>query len=59
MGREVSFCWHCNRQLVRKKGGGFKYTLLKDPIGNEMRVHKDCAKEAVDERIKVAPNQPT
>jgi hypothetical protein len=42
----VSQCWHCSRQLVRIKGG-FLYVEVQDPIGNRMRVHKDCAPLAV------------
>ena len=50
----VSFCWHCGKQLVRIKGG-FIFTTLVDRIGNEMRVHKDCAPRAVGDGIKVKP----
>jgi len=42
----VSQCWHCSRQLVRIKGG-FRYAEVQDPIGNRMRVHKDCVRLAV------------
>lgn len=41
----VSTCFHCQRQLVRVKGG-FKFSLIKDPDGHEIRVHKHCQKEA-------------
>lgn len=47
----VSQCWHCSRQLVRIKGG-FKYALVRDPLGNQMRVHKDCVKLAIGDGIK-------
>lgn len=47
----VSQCWHCSRQLVRIKGG-FKFSLVQDPLGNQMRVHNDCVKLAVGEGIK-------
>lgn len=42
----VSQCWHCGRQLMRVKGG-FIYATVEDPLGNRMRVHKDCVKLAV------------
>lgn len=41
----VSQCWHCSRQLVRKKGG-FIFSLIRDPDGHELRVHKHCQEEA-------------
>lgn len=47
----VSFCWHCNRQLVRIKGG-FRYATVVDPLGYEHRVHIDCVKHAVGDGIK-------
>lgn len=47
----VSQCWHCSRQLVRIKGG-FIYAEVKDPLGNVMRVHKDCVKLAVGDGIR-------
>lgn len=42
----ISQCFHCQRQLVRIKGG-FLFALIRDPMGNEIRVHKSCQKEAV------------
>lgn len=42
----VSTCFHCQRQLVRIKGG-FTFALIKDPDGHLLRVHKDCVREAV------------
>lgn len=47
----VSQCWHCSRQLVRIKGG-FKYSEIEGPLGNRMRVHKDCLQEAVGDGIR-------
>lgn len=38
----VSICFHCQRQLVREKGG-FIFALISDPMGNQIRVHKQCA----------------
>ena len=26
----VSFCWHCNKQLMLMKGGGFSYGRVVD-----------------------------
>lgn len=50
----VSQCWHCSRQLVRIKGG-FKYAELIDVLGNVMRVHKDCVKQAIGDGVKEKP----
>lgn len=47
----VSQCWHCSRQLVRIKGG-FIYAEVQDPLGNVMRVHKDCVKLATGDGIR-------
>lgn len=41
----VSQCWHCCRQLQRKKGG-FIFSLIRDPDGHELRVHKGCQDSA-------------
>jgi len=41
-------CWHCLNRLVYKKGGGFKFEELVDPIGNTHRVHLDCLKPALE-----------
>lgn len=40
-----SFCWHCNKQLVRVRGG-FIFSLIRDPDGHELRVHKQCQDDA-------------
>lgn len=45
----VSFCWHCNKQLMLMKGGGFSYGLVVDRAGVEHRVHKQCVSRAVAE----------
>lgn len=42
----VSICFHCQRQLVRVKGG-FTFALIADPMGNEIRVHKQCVSQAI------------
>lgn len=42
----VSTCFHCHRQLVRIKGG-FIWSLIFDPDGNKLRVHKQCVKHAI------------
>lgn len=44
-------CWHCSKQLVRVKGG-FIFALVEDPVGNRMRVHKDCVRSVVGDGIK-------
>lgn len=40
-------CWHCGKQLQCKTGGGYHFAVIKDPLDNELRVHKDCVKQAV------------
>lgn len=40
-------CWHCGKQLQAKLGGGYHFATIKDPLGNELRTHKDCVKHAV------------
>lgn len=40
-------CWHCGKQLQCKLGGGYHFAIIKDPIGTELRVHKDCVKRAI------------
>jgi len=50
----VSQCFHCQRQLVRIKGG-FRFTEIIDPIGNRVRVHKDCEKRAIGDGYKSIP----
>lgn len=42
----VSQCFHCQRQLVRIKGG-FTFSLIRDRDGHEIRVHKQCQAKAV------------
>lgn len=45
-------CWHCLNRLMFKKGGGFIFVEVIDPIGNVHRVHKDCLKHVVGDGIK-------
>jgi hypothetical protein len=40
-------CWYCGKQLQTKLGGGYHFATIKDPIGNELRTHKDCVKHAI------------
>lgn len=47
----VPFCWHCGKQLMRKKGGFF-FELVADQIGNEHRVHKDCLPSVVGDGVR-------
>ncbi len=44
-----SFCWHCNKQLMLMKGGGFAFGLVRDKANVEHRVHKQCLPRAVAE----------
>lgn len=45
--RGPSFCWQCFRDLMKKKGGGYFYAVVTDPVGGKHRVHHDCVKAAV------------
>jgi len=40
-------CWHCGKQLQRKADWGYYFAIIKDPMGRELRVHKDCVKRTV------------
>jgi hypothetical protein len=40
-------CWYCGKRLQGKLGGGYHFATVKDPLGNELRVHKDCVTHAV------------
>jgi len=44
-----AFCWHCQRKLLPKKGGGYYFASVEDPLGNNHRVHKDCLAESIRE----------
>lgn len=51
-------CWYCGRKLRTQRGGGYTFALIKDPIDNQLRVHKDCAKHVIGNgyiEIPVAP----
>ena len=44
-----TFCWHCNRQLLRAPGKGlglFYFGLVAGPDGVQRRVHDQCVKRA-------------
>ena len=45
-----SLCWHCLRQFHIKKGGGFKFRLVADPVGNKHRVHLDCLPRVLEDQ---------
>lgn len=49
--KPISHCWHCNRQLMRKKGG-FHFAVLINQLNQEVRVHKDCVSQAVGGGVK-------
>lgn len=36
------FCWECGKKLMTKRGGGYTYKLVQDPLGNPHRVHLNC-----------------
>lgn len=45
-------CWHCGRQFQFVKGRGRVYAAVVDPIGNVVRVHKDCVKHVTGNGYK-------
>lgn len=47
-----SFCWHCQRKLLPKKGGGYYFAIVEDPLGHRHRVHKDCLQWSVEDGNK-------
>jgi hypothetical protein len=53
----ISVCFHCQLQLVRKKGG-FIFAEILDPDGHRLRVHKDCQADAVGHGYRIAPPLP-
>lgn len=50
----VSMCFHCQKQLVRIKGG-FIFAEILDPDGHRIRVHKDCQERSVGHGYRIAP----
>ena len=44
-------CWHCGRQFMYVRGERV-YWQVKDPIGNIMRVHKQCLPEVLGNGYK-------
>jgi hypothetical protein len=48
-------CWHCLNRLVYKKGGGFKFDLVVDPLGAEHRVHHHCVDDVIGDGVKRVP----
>jgi len=43
----VKSCWHCGNRFRTKKGGGYTFATIRDPIGAELRVHKDCVRNVI------------
>jgi hypothetical protein len=52
----VSQCFHCQRQLVRIKGG-FIFSEILDPDGHKIRVHKQCEEQALGYGYKRIPKE--
>lgn len=49
-----SFCWHCNRQLLRMGTRTFAFALVRDQAGIDHRVHGACVHlVTADDPIKV------
>lgn len=44
-------CWECGRMLQLKKGGGYYFKELKDPLDNTHRLHIVCYKRIDDKYI--------
>lgn len=47
------FCWHCSKQLMRKKSGGFYFAVVCDPLGVNHQVHKQCVGPVIGDGIHV------
>lgn len=45
-------CWHCSRRFRTKIGGGYTFATVRDPIGAELRVHKDCVQFVIGNGYK-------
>lgn len=45
-------CWHCLNRFVYKKGGGFIFEEVVDPIGHVHRVHLDCLKKVLGDGVR-------
>lgn len=51
-----SFCWLCNRQLMRARGRGlgqFYFHIVRDRAKVEHRVHGDCLTVAIKDGNKL------
>jgi hypothetical protein len=53
----ISVCFHCQRQLVRIKGG-FIFAEIVDPDGHRLRVHKECQERAVGYGYRLPTPEP-
>ena len=42
----VPFCWHCSKQLMRKRGG-FHFAIVIDRDNRKHRVHHECVDSVV------------
>lgn len=51
-------CWHCLNRLTYRKGGGFRFELVRDPIGSEHRVHLDCLQKVLGDGVKHVKQEP-
>ncbi len=45
-------CWHCGNRLRTKKGGGYTFAVVRDPLGAKLRVHKDCLQHVIGNGYK-------
>jgi len=56
-----SFCWHCNRQLMRAPGKGlglFYFNLVLGDDGHEHRIHGgECTRQATSDGAKLIKDQ--
>ena len=57
-----SFCWHCQKQLMRAPGAGlglFYFNLVRGVDGELHRVHGDqCTREVMSGGAKLIKEQP-
>jgi len=47
----VPFCWHCSKQLMRKRGG-FHFVIVIDQDHRQHRVHHDCVDRVIGDGVK-------
>lgn len=46
-------CWSCGKQFRAKRGGGYTFDIVLDPLGAELRVHKQCVENVIGDGYKL------